>query len=197
MVLAMAQYRMNDAGNGKFIISRKRFGLFWVDYDTPARQTYLIEQDMNRLHSKLMKLQESHSEASKRMKDHIKELTDTATFKEEGRSLVWRGPFWPPFRKVMKKPDDIWKSMFPKDELTYDEHLYVGSGDDKFQKQTVFSTADIGGADNSVIWERNKRENKGNQQQQRKKGQQQNQNQRGPEFKLDTQVMIAIKLLSF
>ena len=178
----MAQYRLRSSGSGRYIISRKRLGLFWVDYDDPARPTYLIERDMNSLYKKLMKLQDKHNEAKKVLKTTVKDLVETDQFKDTSTSLTWTGGFWPPFKKSIKKPPTDWKSMFPKDELSYDEHLYAGTSDDKFDKQTVFSTTDLGEASDSVVWNR---EHKGNdQQQQRKKGQQQ-QKQRGPEYTLD------------
>ena len=181
----MAQYRLRDAGNGKYVVCRKRFGLFWVDYDDPARPTYLIERDMNRLHKQSERLKEKHEVVVRNFKITTKDLIETGQFKSTGLSLEWKGGFWPPFRAKIVRPPDDWKSMYPKTDKTYDEHLYVGKGDDRFDKKTVFSTTDLGEQDGNVSWERKEQRGNSNNNNQKKGDQNQQRNNRGPDFKLD------------
>jgi len=178
----MAQYRLRDAGSGRYVVSRKRFGLFWVDYDTSSRPTYLIEKDMNSLHKKAEALKEKHEVATRELKTTVKNLIETDEFKATGVSLQWTGGFWPPFRKKMLKPPTDWKSLFPNKEPTYDEHLYPGDGSEPFTKMTVFSSTDLNEENPNVVYNRAHRKDNNNQQGQRKKGSQQQRQQRGPEF---------------
>ena len=180
----MAQYRLRDAGNGKYVVCRKRLGLFWVDYDNPARPTYLIERDMNRLHKQAEKLKEKHEIAMRTLKGTTKDLIETDRFKSTGFSLEWKGGFWPPFRAGIVRPPDTWRSMFPKEERTYDEHLYAGKDDDKFTKQTVFSSTDLGEQDRTVAWDRKEQRGNNNHHQRKKGNQNQQRNNRDPGFDL-------------